>query len=237
MRAQQQAVALRLRLLPGDEERVLRVARRMVGRKIQRFEVVVVRLDNRAIGDRVAQLLEDANNLMHRADHGMLSANGTPNAGQCDIDALCRECIRAAADVRGLEQVGDPRLQFVNANPDFALGLFGSALQPQIVDLGQDPVLAGHPAIAECFQISVIAHLRCFRLARCDAFASSLLQRRRRVLRQFGNGVRHLETRSHIVILSEAKKLCTRRGVQRYLRAENALRTTSFDNVKAPTTP
>jgi len=33
VRAQQQAVALRFRVLPGDEQRILRIARRMVRRK------------------------------------------------------------------------------------------------------------------------------------------------------------------------------------------------------------
>ena len=66
MRAQQQALALRLRLLAGDEERVLRIARRMVRRKIQRFEVVVIGFDDGAFGDGVAELLKDGDNLVAR---------------------------------------------------------------------------------------------------------------------------------------------------------------------------
>ena len=66
MRAQQQPLALRLRLLPRDEQRVLRIPRRMVRRKIQRLEVVVIRLDDRPFGDGIAEFLEDANNLAPR---------------------------------------------------------------------------------------------------------------------------------------------------------------------------
>ncbi len=48
------------RFLLRDEERVLRVARRMVRRKIQRLEIVVVGLDLRTFFDRVAEIAEDA---------------------------------------------------------------------------------------------------------------------------------------------------------------------------------
>ena len=51
MSAQQQAVTLRALLLIGDEERVLRVARRVVGRKVQGLKVVVVALNLRPFGD------------------------------------------------------------------------------------------------------------------------------------------------------------------------------------------
>ena len=88
MRAQQQALALRLGLLSGDEQRVLRIARRMVRRKIQRLEVVVVRFDDRALGDGIAELLEDSNNFMRGPDDGMLGADGAADAGEGDVDAL-----------------------------------------------------------------------------------------------------------------------------------------------------
>ena len=56
VRAQEQ----RRRRRPVDEERVLRVARRMLRRKVQRLEVVVVVLELRTVGDRVAHAEEDA---------------------------------------------------------------------------------------------------------------------------------------------------------------------------------
>jgi hypothetical protein len=51
MRAQQQALAQRLGLLAGDEQRILRVASGMVRRKIQRFEIVLIGLDDGPVGD------------------------------------------------------------------------------------------------------------------------------------------------------------------------------------------
>ena len=72
----------------GDEDRVLRVARGMVRRKIQRLEVVVVGFDLRAFGNRVAEIAEDGDDLVHRADDGMLRAQRTANAGEGDVDAF-----------------------------------------------------------------------------------------------------------------------------------------------------
>ena len=49
VRPQQQSFALRLGLLVGDKERILRIARGMIGRKIQRLEIVIVGLDYRPL--------------------------------------------------------------------------------------------------------------------------------------------------------------------------------------------
>ena len=95
------------------------------------------------------------------------------------------------SDVRALHQFRNARLQFVDANPGLALRLFRRAFQPQIIDLGEDSVLARHPAVAKRLQFRVDANLGSFAGARSNALARSLLQRRRRIVRQFGNGVRH----------------------------------------------
>ena len=63
VRAQQQAVAQRTALLVGDDQRVLRVARRMAGRKVHALEVVEVGFDFGTDADRVAQ----------RREHGVIS--------------------------------------------------------------------------------------------------------------------------------------------------------------------
>ena len=55
-----QTVAQRLRFLPGDEERILRVARGMIRREIQRLEIVVIGFNLRTFFDRVAEIAEDA---------------------------------------------------------------------------------------------------------------------------------------------------------------------------------
>jgi hypothetical protein len=191
MRAQEQTLALWLRLLPRDEEGVLCVARRMIRRKIQRFEVVVIRFDDGAFGDRVSQLFEDADDFISRLDDGMLGADGTADAGERDVDALGGERIDAAADVRGFDQLGDAHLQFIDAHSGFALRIFGGALEPLVVDLREDAVFAGHPAIAKGFEIGVGADLGGFCGTRGDTLAGSLLEGGGRMVRQFGNGVRH----------------------------------------------
>ena len=95
--AQQQAVALRFRFLAGDEQRVLGIARGMVRRKIQCFEIVVVGLDDRTFLDRVAEIAEDGDDLVHRLDHGMLGAERAANAGEGDVEGVARPiCLRCA---------------------------------------------------------------------------------------------------------------------------------------------
>jgi hypothetical protein len=84
-------------ILPGDEQRVLRVARGMVRRKIQRLEVVVIGFDLGTFFDRVAQIAEDGDDLVHRLDDGMLRADGTANAGKGDVEALGGEFARGCA--------------------------------------------------------------------------------------------------------------------------------------------
>src|SRR5258708_33966027 len=60
----------------------------MVRRKIQRFEVVVIGFNLRAFLDRIAEIAEDANDLVHRLDDGMLGADGTTNAGQGNVETF-----------------------------------------------------------------------------------------------------------------------------------------------------
>ena len=88
--AQQQAVALRSPLLSGDEQRVLRIARRMVGRKVQRLKIVVVAFDLRPFGNGITHGDEDRDDLIHRAQHRMPHAQLAMNAGQGYVDALGR---------------------------------------------------------------------------------------------------------------------------------------------------
>ena len=88
MRAQQQPLALRLRLLARDEQSILRIPRRMIRRKIQRLEVVIIGFNDRPVSNGVAKLLKDPNHLVRGLDNGMLRANRTPKTGQRNIDTL-----------------------------------------------------------------------------------------------------------------------------------------------------
>ena len=58
------------------------------GRKVQRLEIVVVGLDLRAFANRVAHRLEDRDDLIHHAQHGMLDTDGTLNARKGDVEAV-----------------------------------------------------------------------------------------------------------------------------------------------------
>ena len=143
-----------LRSWSGDEQRVLRVARRMVRRKVQRLEVVVVGLDLGAFADRVAHRLEDGDDLVLHAQHRMLDADRALNAGQRDVEALGGElgigrrgvnaCLCAssmAASARAFSSL--------TRCPTSRFASFGRGLQPGVVDLREHAVLARHPAIAE----------------------------------------------------------------------------------------
>src|SRR5260370_37548635 len=94
MRSQQQAVAQRLRFVPGDEQRVLLVTRGMVRRKVQRLEVVIIGFNLRSFLDRVAQIAKDSNNLVHRLDDGVFHADGATNARQRDVKWLLIDAVQ-----------------------------------------------------------------------------------------------------------------------------------------------
>ena len=146
-----------LLLLPGDEQRVLRVARRMVRRKVERLEVVVVGLDLGAFADGVAHRLEDGDDLVHHAQHRMLDADGALDAGKGDVEALGGELgvsgRRMDFVVRVFNCGFDASLQFVDAAADLALCRTGRGFQPDVVDLREHAVLARQPAIAECLPV------------------------------------------------------------------------------------
>ena len=88
VRAQQQTITLRLRFLIGDEQCVLRIARRMVRGEIQGFEVVVVGLNLRAFFDGVSEIAEDSDDFVHRLDDRVLGADGAAGAGEGDVDVV-----------------------------------------------------------------------------------------------------------------------------------------------------
>ena len=181
VRAQQQPVAQSLLLLPCEEQGVLHVARGMVGRKVQRLEIVVIGLDLGALGNRVAKIAEHAHHLVHRADHGVLGAKWTSDAGQGDIDAFGIEAASGSAVAQPLERRVDRsfnlRLQFVDALTRISLGFFGRGLEPEFVDLRGDAVFAGHPAIAEELVFVLAIDAGCFGVERGQQIARGCVQR------------------------------------------------------------
>src|SRR5271166_502445 len=110
----------------------------MVGRKVQRLEVVEVGFNLRTFFDRVAQVAEDGNHLVHRLDNGMLGADGAADAGESYVETLGGELARRSATLnageRRINRLLDLGLELVDALPDLALCIFRRGLQPQIVE-------------------------------------------------------------------------------------------------------
>ena len=85
MGAQQQRLSVLLRL---QEEGVVHQPRRVLGREIQRREVVEVVLDIRPFGDREAHVGEDGHDLVRHLAHRMDPALGAVAQRQRDVDPL-----------------------------------------------------------------------------------------------------------------------------------------------------
>src|SRR5579871_83903 len=78
--AQQQAVALKLLFLAGDKKRVLSIPGRMIRRKVQGLEIVVVGFNLRSLGYRITHLREYPDNLVHGPDDRMLGPKRAMNS-------------------------------------------------------------------------------------------------------------------------------------------------------------
>ena len=59
----------------------------MIGREVQRLEIVIVSFDDRAFFNRVAEIAKDGDDFVHRLDDRMLRAERTPIAGEGDINS------------------------------------------------------------------------------------------------------------------------------------------------------
>ncbi len=184
MRAEQQPITLWLRFLPGDDERILRVARGMIRRKVQRLEIVVISLNLRTFLDRVPKIPEDAHNLVHRLDHGMFGAKRPANAGESNVDAFRGEFARGRSTLDAskcrLNRLFNLGFEFVDTLPNLAFIRPGRGLQPEFVQLGQNAVLARHPAIAKSFPIVLGGDSSRLLLERSQKFADGAVERRGR---------------------------------------------------------
>src|SRR6266849_7166421 len=167
----------------------------MIGRKVQRFEVVIIRLNLRPFLDRVAEIAEDANDLVHRLDDGMFRADGTTNTGEGDVKTLGGEFAGGSpalnASKRRLNHLLNFGLEFVDALPYLALVCSQRGFSPKIIELGEDTVLARHPTITESLPV-ILGTDRCRLLIECrQKLAHGAIKRRGREVAKFGNGVRH----------------------------------------------
>src|SRR5580704_1553143 len=134
MRAQQQPLPLRLRLLARDKQSILRIPRRMIRRKIQSLEVVVVSFNHRPLGNRVPKLLEDSDHLVRRLDDRMLGAHRPPDSWQADINNpaifLCWRTMEENLALSNLDQTIYVLLEPVDLLTDERTGGSRSSFQP-----------------------------------------------------------------------------------------------------------
>ena len=104
-------------------ERVLHVAGRMVGRHVERFEVVIVVFDFGAFENLVAHAREDVLDLLTHLHERMHAPERQPSAGQRHVHRAGRHLRR----LQFLRRVGERRfdllLQRVDERAELALGL------------------------------------------------------------------------------------------------------------------
>ena len=154
MGAQQQAVL--------EEEGVLRVARRVVRREVERREVVEVGLDLRTLGHAVAEPGEDLDHLaLDEGDRVEVAQRG-PAAGQGDVDARAPALGLALAVTELGVELGEARLDAVLEGVD-RLAVGPAVLGRHLAGAGEqgphDALLAPGPAQAQVFPGLAVADL------------------------------------------------------------------------------
>src|SRR5215472_14384877 len=126
----------------------------------------------------------------------MLHADGALNSGQRDVEALSGELPFRRRRLDGklcrINSLLDVRLQFVHPLPDVALGVFRSSLQPAIVDLRKQAIPARQPAVAKGFPVGLRLQRSGLHFKRSKEVSNGLIQRGRREIFEFGNGVHML---------------------------------------------
>ena len=117
--AHEEAVARGAGVLGGDLEGVLGVAGRVVGGEVEGFEVVEVGFDLGAEVGAVAEMMEDADDLVHGFEERVGDARVADGAGEGDVDSLhC--CLFGCGG--GFERGFDLLLELVEADAE---GFFG----------------------------------------------------------------------------------------------------------------
>ena len=159
----------------ADVEGVLRVARRVVLRNVERLEVVVVGLDLRAFGHREAHAEEDLLDLFEHLGQRVELAERRGPAGHRHVELFERELLveQGRLDRGGalLDERLDARTHLVGELPDLR-ALLGRELAHLLEDDGELPLLA------EVFDPQVVERLEVAGLRqRIGRLLSDLLQR------------------------------------------------------------
>src|ERR1700751_3103014 len=104
----------------------------MVGREVQRFEVVIIGLDNRPFLDGITQVSKYRYDLMDRVNDGVFGADRAALARERDVESLRRKLGLGGAALdpfeRGAYQLFDAAFQLINSLPGLAFCFFGRRL-------------------------------------------------------------------------------------------------------------
>ena len=192
--AQQQAIARGLALLAGDEQRVLRVARGMVRRKVERLEVVVVGLDLGTFADGVAHRLEDGDDLVHHAQHGMLDADGALDAGEGDVEALGGELGIDRGGVNFVVRVFDAQLRrglfsSLTRRPTSRFAGPGAAFSQVSLTWVSTPFLRASQRSRKALPVGFAVQIAALGVERGEEFGDGAVERFGRIIVEFGDGV------------------------------------------------
>ena len=205
VRAQQQPLPQRLRFLIGDEQRILRIPRRMIGRKIQRLEVVIIRLNLRPFFHRVPKIAKHPDHLVHGLDDRMLRPERTANAGKGDVDALGhRSCDVDASTLHTPRRAAcrssssTSLLHFVHALARHRASHPSARLSAtRSLTWVRKPFVRAIQRSRNTFHSDSLLTSPASRTDSRQQILNGLVQSRRREILQLGNGVRRFFLRSH----------------------------------------
>ena len=140
-----------------DEERVLHVASRMVGGKVQRTEHVPIVLDLGTLGKGEAQAREDVDDLLAHHRQWMPGAHLGGKARTGDVNLVLFLGLPLVALAQGIDALGGQRLDLVQLLPQFAF-----LLRRYVLELGKQ---GGYLALlaqildAQCLQCLLVVGL------------------------------------------------------------------------------
>ena len=141
-------------------QRVLHVARRVVGRHVERFEVVIVVLDLRAFEDLIAEAREDLLHLLAHQAERMAIAEHRRAAGQRDVDRARGSARRGERGFALAEAVARPsRFSSFACRPSSRFSS-GVALPTRSMNAATQLPLRPTQRVAERVQIGGRTHAR-----------------------------------------------------------------------------
>src|SRR5271155_4390723 len=197
----------------------------MVGRKIQRLEVVIVRLNLWTLLYGISKIAKHSDHFVHGFDDRMLGAKRTANAGKSDVEAaggrfsparIKSRIPRLRAPNRAALRAGfaqdalrsrtdyllDFRFELIDALSSSALRIFGRSFEPCLIDLSQETVRARHPTVTKYLPLGLAVDRFRLRCKRRQKLLCRFLQSSGREILKLGNCVLRFFFRTHANALS-----------------------------------